>query len=701
MAVTDLGMVRPGSTILIPFAAFDSNDPSASVIISDFVLADIGIYKGTSMTERASTTGVVLLDTDGIDIDGAVGIHGFSIDLSSNATADFYTCGSRFYVTCGPITIDAATINFVPATFQIGQEAAVHNTTIATLASQTSFTITDGSADDDAYNGCPVYVQAIASAIQVAIGVVSDYTGSTKTVTLAADPAIYTMAAGDHISLFMPSNVVAISGDITAADNLELMYDGTGYTNDTAPASRAQVDGIGASSGGALNFANEADNVDSAIKGITFDGVETSGTNASVNSEDGVYHVIDDTANNIDIVYQFDVGGGRTGVEITWKGYLNSANDEATVQAYNGTSFDTLFTISGKGGATNDTHVIPLLSTHTGTGADIGKVFIRIECAAQSNPTLNTDSLLVSAVNIGQSVGYALGAIWLDTVNGVAGTEDFVNGTADNPVKSIADTNTLLASRNLARVVVSPSSSVTFAATQADQIFAGEGWTLALGGQSISGSHITGADVSGTGTGASEVHFEHCEMGICTLAKAHLDDCDIEGTVTLSAADTYLFVNCSHSGGTATIDFGSAIGNTTVHVHNYHGALTIANMGQTGTDVLHFSSPDGKLTLAASCIGGTVHMNGTFDFTNSGSGMTINSDGAILSPITLPGQAAPPLAPTAREVWSWMYKVFRNRKDQTSTLWQLYADNETTVDAKATVSDDGTTAIKQEVVTGP
>ena len=91
-----LGTVRPGSTILIPFNTFDSNDPSASVIISAFVLADIGIYKGTSMDERGSTTGVVLLDTDGINIDAAVGVHGFTIDLSSNATDDFYVAGSRY-----------------------------------------------------------------------------------------------------------------------------------------------------------------------------------------------------------------------------------------------------------------------------------------------------------------------------------------------------------------------------------------------------------------------------------------------------------------------------------------------------------------------------------------------------------------------------------------------------------------------------
>lgn len=69
--------------------------------------------------------------------------------------------------------------------------------------------------------------------------------------------------------------------------------------------------------------------------------------------------------------------------------------------------------------------------------------------------------------------------------------------------------------------------------------------------------------------------------------------------------------------------------------------------------------------------------------------------------ITLPGQEAPPLAPTAFEAIAWLYKAFRNRKDQTATLWQLYADDESTVDAKATASDDATTAIKQEIVSGP
>lgn len=69
--------------------------------------------------------------------------------------------------------------------------------------------------------------------------------------------------------------------------------------------------------------------------------------------------------------------------------------------------------------------------------------------------------------------------------------------------------------------------------------------------------------------------------------------------------------------------------------------------------------------------------------------------------LTLPGQGAPSNTPTTREAIGWMYKVFRNRKTQTATDWKLYADDGTTVDAKATVADDATTASKTEIVTGP
>ena len=88
----------------------------------------------------------------------------------------------------------------------------LQNTTIATLASQTSFTLTAGSADDDAYNGMICVVTDQSTSTQKAVGKISDYTGSTKTVTLKSDPAIFTMAVGDTI------DIVAVNDNVTLVD---------------------------------------------------------------------------------------------------------------------------------------------------------------------------------------------------------------------------------------------------------------------------------------------------------------------------------------------------------------------------------------------------------------------------------------------------------------------------------------------------
>ena len=73
------------------------------------------------------------------------------------------------------------------------------DTTIATLASQTSFTLTAGSADDNAYNNCTIVIEDVSTATQKAVGIISDYTGGTKTIILKYDPAIFTMAATDKV----------------------------------------------------------------------------------------------------------------------------------------------------------------------------------------------------------------------------------------------------------------------------------------------------------------------------------------------------------------------------------------------------------------------------------------------------------------------------------------------------------------------
>ena len=65
------------------------------------------------------------------------------------------------------------------------------------------------------------------------------------------------------------------------------------------------------------------------------------------------------------------------------------------------------------------------------------------------------------------------------------------------------------------------------------------------------------------------------------------------------------------------------------------------------------------------------------------------------------GQEAPAATQTLRKMVAYLYKSWRNRKTQTATTRSLYADDGTTVDQKATDSDDGTTFVKGEMGTGP
>jgi hypothetical protein len=93
------------------------------------------------------------------------------------------------------VSVDNTTGTYLP------NPQVLQQTTIATLASQTSFTLTAGSADNDVYNGQTLIVQDASTSTQKAVGTVLDYVGATKTITLSADPAIFTMAVGDSVSI--------------------------------------------------------------------------------------------------------------------------------------------------------------------------------------------------------------------------------------------------------------------------------------------------------------------------------------------------------------------------------------------------------------------------------------------------------------------------------------------------------------------
>lgn len=69
-------------------------------------------------------------------------------------------------------------------------------------------------------------------------------------------------------------------------------------------------------------------------------------------------------------------------------------------------------------------------------------------------------------------------------------------------------------------------------------------------------------------------------------------------------------------------------------------------------------------------------------------------------PRSEPGQGAPPVNPDAMTKIDYLYKMFRNKKTQDSTTFTLFADDGSTADQAATVSDAAGTATFGEMGTG-
>lgn len=109
--LSDRGDLPTGQTVPFFFPTYDS--PGGSVTITGLAVTDIEVYKGVSMTQRASDNGYALVDTDGIDLDSRTGIHGFSIDMSDNSDAGFWAVGSFYHVVVDAITVDSQTVRFI------------------------------------------------------------------------------------------------------------------------------------------------------------------------------------------------------------------------------------------------------------------------------------------------------------------------------------------------------------------------------------------------------------------------------------------------------------------------------------------------------------------------------------------------------------------------------------------------------------
>jgi hypothetical protein len=111
----------PGDTLYIPLNFY--NDSGASISISNTLArTDIEVFKDGSTTERATDSGYGVLGDTG-NFDSRTGFKGISIQLFNTADdANFYATGSTYWVAVDNVTVDARTVRFWAAVFEIGRQ---------------------------------------------------------------------------------------------------------------------------------------------------------------------------------------------------------------------------------------------------------------------------------------------------------------------------------------------------------------------------------------------------------------------------------------------------------------------------------------------------------------------------------------------------------------------------------------------------
>jgi hypothetical protein len=417
-------------------------------------------------------------------------------------------------------------------------------------------------------------------------------------------------------------NAIQISGDATAADNLEAMYDGTGYTDDNAPAKQSQLSTL-TNVGSAVNKA--------ALSYTLTTGTQSANLFSDTEALDGVRHTHTDAAGAIEFYYEFAIGGGTaSSVQVT--GYVNGVNDDVDVYGYDWVTagWKQIGNIQGTNSTTNSVYSFDLFVDMVGNGADEGKVRVRFfKASGLTGATAAIDQVFVA---FSQGVeGYDNGAVWFNSNASNTNTEVNIDGTARNPVSTSAALLSLLTSTGLHKIEVTPGSTLTLGGDYEGYDVIGNGSVLALGGQNIGGTVFERfSSVSGVGTSTADpVFFEDCIFATATLPNYVAQQCGFGATITQSGPGDFTHIDCySTVAGSGSPTFTrSGVGVATAEYRRFSGGIT--QSGITGSDTFTIGGELGTVTLNGAS--GDVELRGVYKaVTDNRTGTpTLNLDGAV------------------------------------------------------------------------
>ena len=426
--------------------------------------------------------------------------------------------------------------------------------------------------------------RTIVAADYVVVGdTIAAVTSVTNGVTLA-DDAI-TAAKFDESTAF----------PLKAADSGATYVARTGADSDTLETLSDQLDAVESGIGNIVSVGSPSYAAPSSYTLTT--GTQTGGTYANVDSDNDTYHVHTDDAGTLSLIYDWTLATDEQANSVIWRGRWNGTNDTLLFELYDWVApgWVTWFTrigVSGTTSAADWTQEASLVSKYTGTGANAGKLRVRITGTGLSSMTLSTDLLIVGKTT---------------RAGGIA------NG-----------------------------STVTLAATTTNQNYVGNNWILALGGQDISGSYFYGAkQVTGVSSASTGVTFENCDFGAATVPPGKYINCGFglaSGTLTAASAGEYILrscYSCVPGSGTPVFDWATGSGTIRINGRGWHGGSshTIDGDNTISWEV----NGGGGQTFDG---GGTIELRGNFrqaTITNHAAGKTSQIASSGCGPIAING----------------------------------------------------------------
>lgn len=163
--------------------------PDAVVTTAEY-RQDDGAYSAMTTTPTAQSGEAVL----NCDLTAA--------EMNATGRVDVHLVGANFEIfhSIQLATTLKATLDAVNALSVASSPTLLVTTTVATVTSQTEFTLTAGSADDNAYKDHNLIFVDQVTSTQRSVRTAATYTGATRTVTLTSAPD-FTIAAGDTVSV--------------------------------------------------------------------------------------------------------------------------------------------------------------------------------------------------------------------------------------------------------------------------------------------------------------------------------------------------------------------------------------------------------------------------------------------------------------------------------------------------------------------